>query len=128
MTEPPRRLIAPETRTVTRKKWVSCCEYQECPVTVCKKICVQTPVTCKVAVCRKIWTEEKVNVCTYQCVTEQQKVIAEYWSDGPNSELPPGHWCLFAQMVSEHDVHTDDEDVKMFFALSNAVADAGIAA
>jgi hypothetical protein len=61
-------------------------------------------------------------------LTEQQKVIAEYWSDGPKSELPPGHWCLFAQIVSERDRHTDDEDVKMFFALSNAVSDAGIAA
>jgi hypothetical protein len=61
-------------------------------------------------------------------LTEQQKVIAEYWSDGPKSELPPGHWCLFAQIVSERDRHTDDEDVKMFFALGNAVSDAGIAA
>lgn len=25
----------------------------------------------------------------------EQKVIAEYWADGPNSELPPGHWLLF---------------------------------
>lgn len=61
-------------------------------------------------------------------LTEEQKVIAEYWSDGPKSELPPGHWCLFAQIVSERDRHTDDEDVKMFFALANAVSDAGIAA
>jgi hypothetical protein len=63
-----------------------------------------------------------------QALTEQQKVIAEYWADGPSSELPPGHWCLFAQFVSERDKHTDDEDVKMFFAMANAVADAGIAA
>lgn len=62
----------PETRTVSRKHWVRCPEYQECPVTVCKKVCVQTPVTCKVAVCRAVWTEQKVNVCTYQCVTEKR--------------------------------------------------------
>jgi len=61
-----------ETTTSTRKKWVHCPEYKECPVTVCKKVCVQTPTTCKVAVCRKVWTEEKVNVCTYQCVTENK--------------------------------------------------------
>ncbi|MFL5625888.1 MAG: DUF6851 domain-containing protein, partial [Ktedonobacteraceae bacterium] len=30
-------------------------------------------------------------------LTDEQKVIAEYWADGPLSELPPGHWCLFAQ-------------------------------
>jgi len=61
-------------------------------------------------------------------LTETQKVIAEYWADGPASELPLGHWCLFAQFVSDRDRHDDDKDVKMFFALSNAVFDAGIAA
>jgi hypothetical protein len=61
-------------------------------------------------------------------LSEQQKVIAEYWADGPSSELPPGHWCLLAQYVSERDRHTDDQDVKMFFALANALSDAAIAA
>jgi hypothetical protein len=61
-------------------------------------------------------------------LTDQQKMIAEYWSDGPNSEQPPGHWALFAQYVSERDHHTLDDDVKMFFVLSNAMFDAGIAA
>jgi hypothetical protein len=63
-----------------------------------------------------------------QGLTEQQKVIAEYWSDGPSSELPPGHWCLLAQFVSRRDAHGDEEDVKMFFALTAALADAAIAA
>lgn len=61
-------------------------------------------------------------------LTEHQKVSAEYWADGPSSELPPGHWLLFALYVSERDEHTDDEDVKMLFALSNALSDAAIAA
>ena len=61
-------------------------------------------------------------------LTDQQKMIAEYWSDGPRSEQPPGHWALFAQFVSQRDHHTLDDDVKMFFALSNAMFDAGIAA
>jgi len=26
--------------------------------------------------------------------------MVEYWADGANSEMPPGHWCLFAQFVS----------------------------
>ncbi len=59
---------------------------------------------------------------------DREKVIAEYWADGPNSELPPGHWCLFGAFVSQRDRHTVDEDVKMFFALSNGVLDASIAA
>lgn len=60
-------------------------------------------------------------------LTDEQKIIAEYWADGPNSELPPGHWCLFAQAVSRRDGHTLDEDVKLFFLVGNAVMDAGIA-
>lgn len=59
-------------------------------------------------------------------LTDREKVIAEYWADGPNSELPPGHWCLFAKYVSRRDHHTLDQDVKMYFAVANAVLDAGI--
>jgi hypothetical protein len=66
-------------------------------------------------------------------LTDEQKVIAEYWADGPRSELPPGHWNLFAQQVafrdrsgsSEHDL---DQAVKLFFALTNAIFDAGCCA
>jgi len=61
-------------------------------------------------------------------LTDTQKAIAEYWADGPRSELPPGHWMLFGQFVSRRDGHTLDQDVKMFFALANAVFDAGIVA
>jgi hypothetical protein len=61
-------------------------------------------------------------------LTPQQKMIAEYWADGPGTEFPPGHWHLFGQCVSKRDQHTLDSDVKMFFALSNAVFDAGLAA
>src|SRR5207248_1271014 len=34
---------------------------------------------------------------------ETRKLIVEYWADGPDSELPPGHWGLFAQFVSRRD-------------------------
>ncbi|MCU1284094.1 MAG: motif putative anchor domain protein [Acidobacteriales bacterium] len=61
-------------------------------------------------------------------LTDEQKVIAEYWADGPNSELPPGHWCLIAQYVSARDHHDLDQDVKMFFILTNALLDASISA
>jgi hypothetical protein len=60
-------------------------------------------------------------------LTDRQKVIAEYWADGPHSELPPGHWNLFAQFVSNRDGHSLDDDVKLFFALDNAELDASIA-
>ena len=66
-------------------------------------------------------------------LTDEQKMIAEYWADGPRSELPPGHWNLFAQFVSRRDHHGDkghglERDVKLFFVLTNAVSDAGCCA
>ncbi|MFN0105349.1 MAG: DUF6851 domain-containing protein [Bryobacteraceae bacterium] len=60
-------------------------------------------------------------------LSDREKMISEYWSDGPSSETPPGHWNLFAQVVSRRDEHTLDQDVKLFFALNNALFDAGIA-
>jgi len=69
-------------------------------------------------------------------LTPEQKVIAEYWADGPNSELPPGHWTEFAAYVAERDPlpglpHSGklslDNSVKLFFALGNAIFDASIA-
>jgi hypothetical protein len=61
-------------------------------------------------------------------LTDTHKVIAEYWSDGPRSELPPGHWNVFAQWVSRRDRHSLDRDAKLFFALDNALLDASITA
>jgi hypothetical protein len=66
-------------------------------------------------------------------LTDEQKMIAEYWADGPHSELPPGHWNLFAQQVYHRDrtgdnEHDLDQAVKLFFALTNAIFDAGVCA
>jgi hypothetical protein len=66
-------------------------------------------------------------------LTDEEKMIAEYWADGPRSELPPGHWNLFAQFVARRDDHGVREhgmerDIKLFFALTNAVSDAGCCA
>ena len=55
-------------------------------------------------------------------------MIAKYWANGPRTELPPGHWELFGQFVSRRDNHSVDADAKMFFALANAIFDAGMAA
>jgi uncharacterized protein DUF6851/vanadium-dependent haloperoxidase-like protein len=66
-------------------------------------------------------------------LTDERKAIADYWADGPRSELPPGHWNLFAQFVSRRDhhganAHGIERDVKLFFALTNAISDAGCCA
>jgi hypothetical protein len=58
---------------------------------------------------------------------DREKAIAEYWADGPASETPPGHWVLLGEFVSERDNHNLDQDVKMFFALSNGLMDSSIA-
>jgi Vanadium chloroperoxidase N-terminal domain len=57
---------------------------------------------------------------------DTKKVTAEYWADGPGSEFPPGHMAVFAQALSRKKGHTLDTDVKMFFALGNALLDASV--
>ena len=54
--------------------------------------------------------------------------MAVYWSDGPGSETPPGHWNLIAQWLSRRHRQTLDQDAKMFFALNGGLLDASIAA
>ena len=60
-------------------------------------------------------------------LTDEQKLIAEFWEDGGGTSFPPGTWMTFGQFVSARDDHSLDDDVKLFFPLSNAVFDAGIA-
>jgi len=66
-------------------------------------------------------------------LTDEQKMIAEYWADGPHTVSPPGHWSRFAQFVAyrDHSGRSEidlDRDVKLFFVLTNAIFDAGICA
>lgn len=60
-------------------------------------------------------------------LTPKQKVMAEYWADGPKSEMPPGHWTIFAAYIVERDHMNLVDTIKLFFALSNAIFDASIA-
>jgi hypothetical protein len=60
-------------------------------------------------------------------LTDEQKVTAEYWADGPRSETPPGHWNALTHGISERDALGIDEDAKLYLALNGAVFDAGIA-
>jgi hypothetical protein len=70
--------------------------------------------------------EELINLSA--ALTDHEKMIAEYWSDGPGSEAPAERWNRFAEWISERDHHSLEDDVKMFFALNNALLDASIAA
>lgn len=72
--------------------------------------------------------QAKVVVDTQAALSQTQKVIADYWAGGATGELPSSYWSQFAQFVSRRDNHSEEADIKLFFALSNALFDAGIAA
>ena len=69
--------------------------------------------------------EEIVNISAN--LTDEQKIIAEFWEDGRGTSYPPGTWMTFGQYVSVRDEHSLDDDAKLFFTLGNALFDAGIA-
>ncbi|MEM6371430.1 MAG: DUF6851 domain-containing protein [Pseudomonadota bacterium] len=60
-------------------------------------------------------------------LTDEDKIIAEFWEDGGGTSFPPGTWMTFAQFVSARDDHSVDQDAQLFMAMGNAVMDAGIA-
>lgn len=60
-------------------------------------------------------------------LTDRKKLIAEFWEDGKGTSFPPGTWMSFGEYVSARDNNSLDDDAKLFFTLSNAVFDAGIA-
>lgn len=74
------------------------------------------------------YLDQAKNIIDIQAnLTPLQKVMAEYWADGPKSEMPPGHWTIFTSYIVERDNLSIDDTVKLFFAVSNAVFDASIA-
>ncbi len=60
-------------------------------------------------------------------LTDDEKLIAEFWEDANGTAFPPGTWLTFGQYVSARDNHSLDQDAQLFLALSNAIFDAGIA-
>jgi len=74
------------------------------------------------------YTTQANTILSYSAgLTDTEKAIAYYWANGPHSETPPGHWALFAQVVSQQHNYDTSTNVKLFFALSNALLDAAIA-
>lgn len=62
-----------------------------------------------------------------ECLTEKQKIIAEYWADSAGSFTPAGHCCQIAHFISDRDNHDSNKDICFYFALANALFDASIA-
>ena len=79
------------------------------------------------------WGSETLNrdieevVRAQRALTLEEKTTVEFMREGPHSTGQSGHWLQFAQDVSRRDHHGLDEDVKLFFAVGSAVADAFIA-
>lgn len=61
-------------------------------------------------------------------LTDREKIIAEFWEDGGGTSFPPGTWMTFGQLISARNNYSLDQDAKLFFALGNAVMNAGIGA
>ena len=60
-------------------------------------------------------------------LSDEDKLIAEFWEDGAGTSFPPGTFQTFGQFVSARDDNSLDEDALLFFALGNAAFDASIA-
>ena len=60
-------------------------------------------------------------------LTDQQKLIAEFWEDAGGTSFPPGTFMTFGQYVSARDDNSLDQDAQMFLMMGNAVFDAGVA-
>jgi len=61
-------------------------------------------------------------------LTDKQKLIAEFWEDGPGTGFPPGTWVEFGRYASELYDNTRQEDVRMFFGIGQALLSASVSA
>ncbi len=59
---------------------------------------------------------------------DSTKALVDVWAANPGTVSPPGQWVGLAEQVSQQDCNTLDDDVKLFFGVSQAVLDASIAA
>jgi hypothetical protein len=70
-------------------------------------------------------TEEVLTVTA--ALNDEQKATVEYWAASKLTITPPGVWLRIAQVMSQRAKHTLAQDIRLFFTLSNALMDAGIA-
>jgi hypothetical protein len=59
-------------------------------------------------------------------LTDKEKLIAEFWEDGPGTGFPPGTWMEFGRYASELYDNTRQQDVRMFFGIGQALLSAGV--
>ncbi|WP_073213174.1 vanadium-dependent haloperoxidase [Massilia sp. CF038] len=75
------------------------------------------------------FTDQARDIVNIQAaLTEEQKVMVDFWRSGISGETPAATWSHFAAFVSTRDHLNEDGDIKLLFALTNAQSDAAIAA
>lgn len=75
------------------------------------------------------WHEQVAEIAELNAaLSDEQKILAEFWADGPRTWTPPGHWVQLGVGVSLRDDHDIDDDARLFMALTGAMLDAGISA
>jgi len=63
-----------------------------------------------------------------QNLTDEQKVISEFWAGGPGSVTPPGIWNLFLIGYLQQNRVNLQSTVRLFYAMNSALYQAGIIA
>lgn len=57
----------------------------------------------------------------------KQKLIAEFWEDGPGTGFPPGTWMEFGKYASEKFDNNLADDAKLFFGIGQSLLSASVA-
>lgn len=74
------------------------------------------------------YTEQWQEVLEYSATLDDaQKIIAEYWADGPDTTFPPGHCFKIAADAAITENLSVEDTARLLFIVGNAVYDAGIA-
>lgn len=74
------------------------------------------------------WVRQFTEVVRFSAeLTDEHKIIAEFWADGPRTEAPPGHWNQLAHGLIERDGLDLEASVKLYFTMNAGLLDAGIA-
>lgn len=60
-------------------------------------------------------------------LTPKQKLIAEFWEDGPGTGFPPGTWVEFGKYASEKFDNNLADDAKLFFGIGQSLLSASVA-
>ena len=55
------------------------------------------------------------------------KIIAEYWADGPDTTAPPGHWFKIAADAALTEGLSQTQTAQLLFVVGHAMNDAGVA-